>query len=168
MVHLKTKNFGRIPHSSGENHRLSNIKSNSNTAAYKANNTSQIHFGGERQRFCPPERETAYRCEFRDRRRRRDESVSNYGYSLKRLAAHAFPTIPLNIRESLIIEQYISGLANPELKRHVQFSHPTTLDRAISLALEFEAFEGSQISPVIKKPQDEDLISPICTSINVK
>ncbi|CAC5393545.1 unnamed protein product [Mytilus coruscus] len=41
--------FGRIPHSSGENHRLSNIKSNSNTAAYKANNTSQIHFGGERQ-----------------------------------------------------------------------------------------------------------------------
>ncbi|CAC5419746.1 unnamed protein product [Mytilus coruscus] len=56
--------------------------------------------------------------------------------------------------------------ANPELKRHVQFSHPTTLDRAISLALEFEAFEGSQISPVIKKPQDEDLISPIYTSIN--
>ncbi|CAC5414606.1 unnamed protein product [Mytilus coruscus] len=119
------------------------------------------------QRFCPPERETAYRCEFRNRRRRRDESVSNYGYSLKRLAAHAFPTIPLNIRESLIIEQYISGLANPELKRHVQFSHPTTLDRAISLALELKLFEGSQISPVIKKPQDEDLISPICTSINV-
>ncbi|CAC5403497.1 unnamed protein product [Mytilus coruscus] len=87
--------------------------------------------------------------------------------SLSLLAAHAFPTIPLNIRESLIIEQYISGLANPGLKRHVQFSHPTTLDRAISLALEFEAFEGSQISPVIKKPQDEDLISPICTSINV-
>lgn len=50
------------------------------------------------QRFCPPERETAYRCEFRNRRRRRDESVSNYGYSLKRLAAHDFPTIPLNIR----------------------------------------------------------------------
>ncbi|CAC5411257.1 unnamed protein product [Mytilus coruscus] len=286
--------FGRIPHSSGESHLFSNIKINSNTAAYKANNSSQIHFGGERQvyngdlrnsinrgpvnsnwqhnsgltqnpniygqiggdqlntssnmyncsqkqyrkqkdpdtydgkhaewpdyichfehvalwnqwseyemasqlamclrgiaqralsepsrddlsnygrlkfsltqRFCPPERKTAYRCEFRNRRRRRDESVSNYGYSLKRLAAHAFPAIPLNIRESLIIEQYISGLANPELKRHVQFSHPTTLDRAISLALEFEAFEGSQTSPMIKKPQDEDLISPICKSTNV-
>ena len=38
------------------------------------------------------------------------------------------------MRESLIVEQYINGLTNPEMKRHVQFAHPNTLDRAISLA----------------------------------
>ena len=43
------------------------------------------------QRFCPPERVTAYRCEFRNRRRNREESVVEYGYALKRLASRAFP-----------------------------------------------------------------------------
>lgn len=56
------------------------------------------------------------------------------------------------MRESLIIEQYISGLGSPELQRHVQFAHPTTLDRAISLAVEFEAFDGAHIYP--RKPRD--------------
>ncbi|CAC5381217.1 unnamed protein product [Mytilus coruscus] len=73
------------------------------------------------QRFCPPERETAFRCEFRNRRRKREESVAEYGYALKRLATRAFPSIPLGVRESLIIEQYISGLGDAELKRHVHF-----------------------------------------------
>ncbi|CAG2213565.1 unnamed protein product [Mytilus edulis] len=103
------------------------------------------------------ERETAFRCEFRNRRRKREESVADYGYALKRLATRAFPSIPLGVRESLIIEQYISGLGDAELKRHVQFSHPNTLDKAISLALEYEAFEGSQILP--RKPKSEETSS---------
>ena len=106
------------------------------------------------QRFYPPEREAAYRCEFRSKKRRREESAADYGYNLRRLANRAFPKIPMNMREGLIIEQYISGLGNPELKRHVQFSHPTTLDKAISLAVEFEAFEGSQ--NVFRKPKDDE------------
>lgn len=118
------------------------------------------------QRFCPPEREAAHRCEFRNRRRKRGETVAEYGYSLKRLAAHAFPKIPYEIREGFIIEQYISGLSDPDMKRHVQFSHPNTLDRAISLALEFEAFEGSQVNNMSRKPKEEDFV-PICNSIKV-
>ena len=57
------------------------------------------------QRFCPPERETSHRCEFRNRRRYRDESVIDYGYALKRLGSLAFPSIPISMRESLIVEQ---------------------------------------------------------------
>lgn len=104
------------------------------------------------QRFCPPERVTAYRCEFRNRRRNREESVVEYGYALKRLASRAFPSIPIEMRESLIVEQYISGLGNQDIKRHIQFAHPSTLDRAISLAVEFEAFEGSY--NVLRKPNE--------------
>ena len=59
------------------------------------------------------------------------------------------------MRESLIVEQYISGLGSAEIKRHVQFAHPTTLDHAISLAVEFEAFEGAQILPRKPKLLDE-------------
>ncbi|CAC5369330.1 unnamed protein product [Mytilus coruscus] len=109
------------------------------------------------QRFCPPERETAFRCEFRTRRRSRDESAAEYG-GLKRLASHAYPQIPMSMRESLVIEQYVSGLGNAELKRHVQFSHPSTLDKAISLAVEFEAFEGTQNSQY-RKPKPEEAVN---------
>ena len=45
----------------------------------------------------------------------------------------------------LIIEQYVPGLGNPELKRHAQFAHPSPMDRTIPIAVEFEAFEGIKI-----------------------
>lgn len=51
------------------------------------------------------------------------------------------------MRESLTVEQFVPGLRCHELKRYVQFSHPKTLDRAISLALEYGSFEGSQDNP---------------------
>ena len=43
------------------------------------------------------------------------------------------------------MDQFITGLDRPELKRHVQFGHPRTLNEAISLAMEFESFEGSMV-----------------------
>lgn len=56
----------------------------------------------------------------------------------------AFPGIPYDAKEIYIIDQFIYGLGNQELKKHVKFIHPKTLDHAISLAVEFESFEGSQ------------------------
>jgi hypothetical protein len=58
------------------------------------------------------------------------------------------------MRESLTVEQFITGLNGQELKRFVQFAHPKTLDRAISLALEFESFDGLPNSP--RKPRDTE------------
>lgn len=110
-------------------------------------------------RFSPPERETSYRCEFRNRRRFPGETVTEYGFALKRLGGRAFPTIPSDMRESLIVEQYILGFSDPKIKRHIQFSHPATLDRAISLAVEFEAFEGSL--NVLRKPAPELEHTPV-------
>lgn len=110
------------------------------------------------QRFNPSERETAFRCEFRNRKRLSGETAADYGYSLKRLATRAFPTVPVSLRESIVVEQYINGLGRQELRRHVQFAHPTTLDRAISLALEFEAFEGVQ-NNTPHKPKDTEIQS---------
>lgn len=66
------------------------------------------------QRFCLQERITAHRCEFRNGRRNREESVAEYGYALKRLASRAFPSIHIHVemRESFIVDQYINGLTN--------------------------------------------------------
>lgn len=108
------------------------------------------------KRFCPPEREIAYRCEFRNRKRKEKESVADYGYALRRLSSLAFPDLPVYARESMLIDQYISGLGNQELRRHVQFAHAQSFDKAISLALEFEAFEGVQFGS--RKPINDDTL----------
>lgn len=93
------------------------------------------------QRFNPFERGTAYRLEFRNRTRKSNESAMQYGYVLKRLAAKAFPQISIGAQEQWIIDQFITGLGNIELSKHVQFSHPKTVHEAIALAVEYESFD---------------------------
>jgi hypothetical protein len=114
------------------------------------NNYSTLKYVLE-QRFSPIEREAAYRCEFRTRKRQRGESSSDYGYALRRLGYRAFPQVEHNAREIYVIDQFINGLGEQGLRRHVQFGHPTTLEVAISLAVEYEAFEGSH--NLASKPQ---------------
>ena len=87
------------------------------------------------QRFNPAEREMAYRCEFRNRKRQLRETAADYGYALKRLATRAYSTVLISLRESIVVEQFIIGLGSTEIRLHVQFAHPASLDRAIFLAL---------------------------------
>ena len=65
-----------------------------------------------------------------------------FGYAL-RLASKAFPGISLNAQEQWILDQFISGLGNAEIRKHVQFAHPKFLHEAISLATEYECFENN-------------------------
>lgn len=94
------------------------------------------------QRFNPQEGEIVARCEFRNRKREIGETVAQCGYSLKRLARRAFPNEPNSSLEIHVIDQYLNGLGNYELKKHLTFKHPQTLQQAISCASEYEAIEG--------------------------
>ena len=104
-------------------------------------------------RFNPVERETAYRCEFKSKRRQKGESIEDFGYSLRKIALKAYPNVNFSGVETHVIDQFIQGLGNAELKKHVQFHHPQTLDQAISLAVEYESFVGP--SDAIRKHTDE-------------
>lgn len=106
------------------------------------------------QRFNPTKRETTAAS-----------SRTENDYPLKRLASRAFPTIPSSLREGIIVEQYINGLGSQEIKRHGQFAPPTSLDRAISLAREFEAFEGDQ-NKTPRKPKDTEFQSVLAFENN--
>ena len=65
------------------------------------------------------------------------------GMQLQRLASKAFPTISLNAQEQWVLDQFVNGLGNSEIWKHMQFAHPRNLHEAISLATEFECFEIS-------------------------
>ena len=104
-----------------------------------------------KRRFDPEERESLRKMEFRNRVKHKDESVADYGFALNRLANSAYPRMPQEAREDLTIDQFISGLPSKDLKRHIQFGRPPTLDKAIALATEFESFDGRYEG---KKPED--------------
>ena len=92
-------------------------------------------------RYNPAEREFTFRMEFKGRNKKSDETIMQYGYALRRLAVKAFPSISTNCLEQLILDQFVTGLINTDIKRHVQFGHPRNLNEAIALATEFESFD---------------------------
>ena len=96
------------------------------------------------QRFNPPERETAYRSEFRNNRQKRSQNASEYGHYLCKLGSKAFPQIPKSALELITIEQFINSLDDHELRKHVKFNRPLSLDEAISYAVGFDAFGGEK------------------------
>lgn len=107
-------------------------------------------------RFSPSEREYAHKQVFRGRCRQGDETLEEYGSALRSLASQAYPDEPATSRESNSIEQFIEGLGSIEVKRYVQFSHPKTLEEAVSNAIEIEAFSNKH-GRLPKKPTQWDL-----------
>ena len=110
-------------------------------------------------RFNPSERETAYRFEFRNRTRASNETPMTFGYSLRRLAAKAFPETSLNDREYWIIDQFINGLGNLETKKSVLYGHPKNLNEAIALATEAESFDSMPKDRFSRKPHVNNYVS---------
>ncbi|XP_070183906.1 uncharacterized protein [Littorina saxatilis] len=107
------------------------------------------------KRFSPKERVMSYRCEFRNRRRRKQETVEEYGFALCRLATRAYRDMETGARELILIEQFIGGLSEEALRERVQFGHPSTLDEAVSLAGEYVAFKNNGFpEKTLKKPED--------------
>jgi hypothetical protein len=83
------------------------------------------------------------KCEFRLRKQGKGEAPTSFAFALKRLLARAYQEQDSQAREVIVIEQFLSGLNSIELRRHVQFGHPCTLNSAVSLAEEYEAFSKS-------------------------
>ena len=92
-----------------------------------------------KKRFSPKERVPMYRSEFRNRKKFNGKSVSDFGFSLSRLVNRAYGDLPWDARETIVVAQFIHGL-DTDLKRHVFFRHPSTLNQAISFAEEFVSF----------------------------
>lgn len=114
-------------------------------------------------RFCPQERTVAYRVEFRSRSRKSGETPSDYGYALRRLGNLAFPDMSYSNREIIIVEQFMNGIGNSDIRSHVILHHPNTLESAISSATEFEAIKGPQLSitkPYVSSVQSSEVKSP--------
>ena len=100
------------------------------------------------QRFKPEGQEEAFKAEFHHGVRRKVESFLEFGHNLRRLAIRAFPRINHVSREELVVDQFLVGLSEVDMRIHVRLSHPANVDQAITLATEFETVTQSFKSPL--------------------
>ena len=108
-----------------------------------------------KQRYDPDGQENSYSMELMNRIRKAGEDTTAYGYALLRLAHKAYPNMPLP--EQVLINIYINGLGEKDLKRHVYLSKPETLEKAIKIASVFEGFEEKPKTNMPKKPKASEV-----------
>ena len=97
---------------------------------------------GVMAQFDPEQRESLKRIEFRNRHKKTDETVAEYGLALIRLVTSAYPSLSQEAKEDLSVEQFITGLPSKEIQQHIRFGRPRSMEDAITLATEFESFYG--------------------------
>ena len=126
-----------------------------------------------KRRFDPEEREESHKDNFRTRIKEKEESISEYGFSLSRLAVSAYPRMSQKDREEIVIDQFINGLPSLDLQKHVKFGKPKNIDQALALATEYESFDGRfqgrkpddcperPVRVIKEKTEDDELINMV-------
>ena len=103
-------------------------------------------------RFKPEGREEAYKAEFKSRKKLKDESFMDFGFTLRRLALRAFPKLEHTGREENVLDQFLVGLHDPNMKRHLMLSHPKNLEHAITMATEYDMINQTLVPKPPSKP----------------
>ena len=94
------------------------------------------------KRFNPPHRENAFRAVLRQRRRLPKENFFLFfGCEVSRLAQKAYTEFPYEALDQVSREQFVRGLSDVDMKRHVDLRNPSSLEEAISLTTQFESFD---------------------------
>lgn len=106
------------------------------------------------RRYRPREKVPAYRALFNGRRQRPKESAQEFAEELRLLALKAFPTESAEGRETRLIDKFLEGLQDNDMRKHVVFQHPESIEGAVSIATELEAYDEAQRVNGVKKPKD--------------
>ena len=99
-------------------------------------------------RFAPANQTELYRVQLRERRQKAPETLPELGQTIRRLTHLAYPTAPIDVRETLAKEQFIDALVDADMRLRIKQARPQTLNDAIRLAVELEAFIRSDTKRV--------------------
>ena len=90
-------------------------------------------FGGTKQT-------DKHRMELRYRKRRPNESLSDQHQDISRLMALTHPQLPSSSRDTIACDYYIDSLNDPDFALKVRERNPSSLDEALRIALQLEAW----------------------------
>ena len=101
-------------------------------------------YGGERQA-------EKHKAELQVRRRKSGESLSELHQDIRRLMALAFPKLTAEAREEIACDHFTYALGDPDLALKVKERSPKSLDEALRIALQLEAWAQN-----VKRDRHED------------
>ncbi|CAC5424731.1 unnamed protein product [Mytilus coruscus] len=96
------------------------------------------------ERFAPSSQTELYRVQFKKRRQKASETLPELGQSVRRLSNLAYPTAPLELRDTLAKEQFLDALVDSEIRLRIKQSRPKCLNDTIRLAVELEAYNTAE------------------------
>ncbi|XP_063442509.1 uncharacterized protein LOC134722814 [Mytilus trossulus] len=96
------------------------------------------------ERFAPSCQTELYRVQFKEYRQKASDTLPGLGQSVRRLSNLAYPTAPLELRDTLAKEQFIDALVDSEMRLRIKQSRPKGLNDAIRLAVELEAYNKAE------------------------
>ncbi|CAG2191826.1 unnamed protein product [Mytilus edulis] len=96
------------------------------------------------ERFAPSSQTELYRVQFKESRQKVNDTLPGLGQSVRRLSNLAYPTAPLELRDTLAKEQFIDALVDSEMRLRIKQSRPKGLNDAIRLAVELEAYNTAE------------------------
>jgi uncharacterized protein YutE (UPF0331/DUF86 family) len=96
------------------------------------------------ERFLPSNQTELYRAQLRERMQRASESLPELGQDVCRLAGLAYPTAPIEVRDTLAKEHFIDTLKESDMRLRIKQARPVNLNDAIVHAMELEAFNSAE------------------------
>ena len=93
---------------------------------------------------------TENKKKFLKRTQRHDEPIADFAMEMIDTLYHAWPGLPRNQLEDLLIDYFINGLYNPETSPKLRIEGPTTLSKAIDIAKIYEELLNSNTNLINK------------------
>ena len=93
------------------------------------------------QRFGPENQTELFRVQLKNRLRRRDETLPELAQAIRRLTRQAYPSANYQLQETLAKEHFIDALNDTDIRWRVFQLRPTSLEDAVRVAVELEAFQ---------------------------
>ena len=97
-----------------------------------------------KRRFNPDRQTELYRSQLRTRKRNVNESLPELGQAIKRLVRLAYPNAGCELLDSLGRDYFLDAIGDSSVRLQIYQSRPTTIDEAVCVAIEFEAFQLSE------------------------
>ena len=94
-----------------------------------------------KNRFSGSQQSDKYRMELRLRRRRNGETLSVLHRDVRRLMALAHPDLPHSARETIACDYFVDSLNDADFALKVRQRNPGTLDEALRISLQLEAWQ---------------------------
>ncbi len=95
--------------------------------------------------FQPRDLTSAYKAQFRARRRQRNLDIHTYADVLQKLAEMSWPFLDPLAREEMVADQFLTSLDNHELRVQVATSDVRRIEDLMRIARSLEAVEGEEM-----------------------